>query len=356
MMGEVLDAFDLGGRSADPYGEGYINGSYVVQGPTRRYLLQRVNTDVFCDPAGLMDNIVNVTEYLRHQIASEGGDPDRETLTVVPTRDGAHFHTATDGSAWRCYLFVADMVCHQTAETPEVFAVAARGFGRFFARLDGYPVASLHTTIPSFHDTRVRFRECEQAWTLDPMNRARDCIREIDFALARQGESGFLMEMLEAGDLPLRVTHNDTKLNNVLMDPVTGAECVIDLDTVMPGLVALDFGDAIRYGANTGAEDETDLSRVGLSLPLFEAYAKAYLHATGTAMTAAEKGCLAWGAKLITYENGMRFLTDYLLGDVYYRTDRPDHNLDRCRTQFALVADMESKFATMVDIVAGCGV
>ena len=355
-LGEALEAFDFGGRprSVHPYGRGHINGTWVVSGPGRRYLIQRINTGVFPDPAAVMDNVVNVTRYLRARISLEGGDPDRETLTVVPTRTGATFHTGEDGSAWRAYLFVEGMVCHERAETLEVFAAAGRGFGRFTSRLAGFPVASLHTTIPHFHDTRVRLKDFEQARRDDAAGRAGACEEEIEFALARSADAPVLMDLMEAGRLPVRAAHNDTKLNNVLLDPVTGRDCVIDLDTVMPGLLAFDFGDAIRYGASTGAEDETDLSRVHLSLPMFEAYTKAYLKLTGAQMTPQERQSLVWGARLITYENGIRFLTDHLRGDLYYKTNRPAQNLDRCRTQFALVAEMEKEFHTMAAIVEKC--
>jgi len=351
--GEALGAFGFGSRieSVRPYGEGHINATWVVASPVRRYVLQQINTHVFTDPAAVMDNIVGVTDYLKTRIAHEGGDPGRETLTVLPTRNGASFHTCEDGSSWRAYLFVEGMVCHQRAETMDVFAAAGRGFGRFASRLDGYPVTSLRDTIPHFHDTRMRLTALEQAVDQDCANRVRTCEKDIEFALARAPQAPLLMELLEAGDLPLRVTHNDTKLNNVLIDPVTGRDCVIDLDTVMPGLLAFDFGDAIRYGASTAAEDEPDLGKVHFSLPLFEAYANAYLGAAGAMMTPQEKQWLPWGARLITLETGMRFLTDYLQADTYFATTRANQNLDRCRTQFALVAQMEEKFSAMKTIV-----
>ena len=353
---EALGAFGFGAvEEVRPYGEGLINSTWIVAGRERRYLIQQINTHVFTDPGAVMDNIVRVTRYLKTQISLEGGDPDRETLTVLPTRSGSFFHTCEDGTAWRTYLFVEGMVCHQKAETPEVLSAAGRGFGRFASRLDGYPVAGLTTTIPHFHDTRVRLAELERAIDEDSADRARTCGKDIEFALSRGSDAPRLMESWEAGELPSRVTHNDTKLNNVLIDPVTGRDCVIDLDTVMPGLLAFDFGDAIRYGASTAAEDEPDLEKVHFSLPLFEAYTHAYLGTAGAMMTPQERDSLAWGARLITYEIGMRFLTDYLQADTYYATSRPNQNLDRCRTQFALVAQMEEEFSTMEAIVQTSG-
>ena len=350
---EACEAFDFGGRVEDirPYGEGHINRTWIVTGPARRYMIQQINTHVFSDPGAVMDNIVGVTRYLRTQISREGGDPDRETLTVVPTKTGASYHTCEDESAWRVYLFVEGMVCHQKAETPEVFAAAGRGFGRFASRLEGYPVVKLTTTIPHFHDTRIRLTDLERAIHEDVAGRARTCEKEIEFARARASDAPRLMEVVEAGDVPIRVAHNDTKLNNVLIDSHSGRDCVIDLDTVMPGLLAFDFGDAIRYGASTAAEDEPDLEKVHFSLPLFEAYTNAYLGTAGAMMTEQERNTLAWGARLITYENGMRFLTDYLQADTYYATSTFNQNLNRCRTQFALVAQMEEKFAVMETIV-----
>ena len=354
---EALGAFDFEGRieSVRPYGEGHINTTWVVTTPARRYLIQQINTHVFPDPAAVMDNIVKVTDYLRTQIRAEGGDPNRETLTILPTNTNSSFYICQDESAWRAYLFIEGMVCHQKAETRQVFAAAGRGFGRFASRLEGYPVTSLHVTIPHFHDTRVRVADFERAVLEDCADRVRTCGKEIEFALTRASQASVLMDLVEAGDLPYRVTHNDTKLNNVLIDPVRGTDCVIDLDTVMPGLLAFDFGDAIRYGASTAAEDETALGTVRLSLPLFEAYTRGYLATAGAMMTAQEKAWLAWGARLITYETGLRFLTDYVQADTYFTTSRPNQNLDRCRTQFTLVAQMEEKFSTMEAIVQSCG-
>ncbi len=355
---KVLAAFDLPGEIHDirRFGAGHINDSFRVsvrtpQGAERLFLLQRINTEAFHDPTGLMENIVNVTTHLRQRIAADGGDPDRETLTVIPTIDGASFWTDDQGGAWRVFIFLDNTMCYQSAETPEIFAAAAHAFGIFSERLEDYPAASLHETIPHFHDTPKRYQDFERAVAEDVAGRVRSCGAEIDFIRARVDQLGYLTSRLDSGQLPLRVTHNDTKLNNVLMDPNRGASCVIDLDTVMPGLTAYDFGDAIRFGACTAAEDETDLDLVHLSLPLFEAYTAGYLTTARSALTQTEKECLPWGARLMTLECGMRFLADHLQGDIYFHTDRPGHNLDRARTQLTLLAEMEAQSNAMNELV-----
>lgn len=356
---DALQAFDFGGQVAGAlrFGEGHINdtfAAYTQQQDTtcKRFILQRINTRIFTDPAGLMENIVGVTSYLRKEIEESGGDPDRETLTVLATKEGKEYYTSPENHVWRAYLFVEDAVCYQTAESPELFAASARAFGNFTRLLEGYPAHTLHETIAKFHDTRVRFQNFKKALEADSQGRAKDCPAEIDFVLAREKDCAVLMDLLDAGQLPLRVTHNDTKLNNVLMDPVkVEGVCVIDLDTVMPGLSLHDFGDSIRFGASTAAEDEPDLSKVSFSLPLYETYTAAYLEVAGGAMTDKEKEMMPWGAKLMTLECGMRFLTDYLEGDHYFRTHREGHNLDRCRTQLKLVADMEQCWSQMEAVV-----
>jgi len=352
----VLAAFDFGGdiTAVTPYGEGHINLSFAVTAATsagpRRYLLQTINPRVFADAAGVMANIVGVTAYLRTQIAAAGGDPERETLTVVPTRDQQSYHRDTDGTPWRVYRFVEGTVCYSSPPRPAVFEAAGRAFGEFARRLEGYPAATLHETIPHFHDTVARFAAFRTAVAADSAGRVGECAAEIDFALGREADCAVLRDQLAEGRLPLRVTHNDTKLNNILMDPVRDAGvCVVDLDTVMPGLAVHDYGDAIRFGASTAAEDEPDVSLVHVSLPLFEAFTAGYVPAAG--LTRAETDNLLWGARLMTFECGLRFLTDYLQSDTYFHTTRPRQNLDRCRTQFALVAEMESLAGPLTRII-----
>ncbi len=352
---EALAAFDFGGQTAGAlrYGQGHINDTFCAyvqtpQGDARRFILQRINTDTFTDPKGLMENIVGVTDYLRAAVEKSGGDPAREAMTVLRTRAGGTYFTDSEGGAWRAYPFIEGTVCLQSVQQPAQFYESARAFGRFQQLLAGYPAATLHETIAKFHDTRQRLANFEKALAADVCGRAKDVQPEAEFVMARKADCAYLMELLEKGELPLRVTHNDTKLNNVLLDKATGkGVCIIDLDTVMPGLSLNDFGDSIRFGANHSAEDEPDLSKVNFDISLYEIYAKGLLVTAGAPMTPRERRCLPGGANLWTRGGGMRFLTDYLEGDHYFKTHREGQNLDRCRTQFKLVADMEAQWAAM---------
>ena len=356
---QALDAYDFGGQvvGAVRYGSGHINETFCVhtqpgEGPCRRFILQRISTVAFHDPERLMANIVNVTTYLRREIAQAGGDPDRETLSVWPTRNGKSYFTDEEGEVWRVYPFVEGTVSLQAAQTPQLFAASGRAFGRFQRMLRDYPADTLYETIPHFHDTQRRLEALQRAAQADPMGRRVQVGRELEFALNREEDCSVTLRAQREGRLPLRVTHNDTKLNNVLFDQETGqGVCVIDLDTVMPGLSINDFGDSIRFGANHNAEDEPDQSKVHFDLSLFEAYTQAFLEGTAGALTQAELDYLPWGAKLMTLECGIRFLTDYLEGDRYFHTQRPGQNLDRCRTQFKLVADMEACWGEMQAVV-----
>ena len=355
LLRQAAGAFDFGlpTGEAERYGAGHINDTFAVWAAdhSRRWILQRINTDTFTDPAGLMENVTGVTSYLRREILARGGDPDREALNVVPTREGKPYYTDCEGGAWRAYLFVEGTVCLQKVENERDFYTVAETFGNFQNQLAGYPAATLHETIARFHDTPNRYANFEKALAADVMGRAREIGPEIAFIRAREADCHVLMDQLAAGVLPLRVTHNDTKLNNVLIDQATGKGiCVIDLDTVMPGLSAYDFGDSIRFGANDCAEDEPDQSKVHFSLHLYEVFARGYLAAAGSAMTEAERRSLPWGAKLMTLECGIRFLTDYLEGDHYFKISRPAQNLDRARTQFTLVEGMEREFDAMTQL------
>ena len=353
LLRRAAAAFDFGcpiGGDIDRYGAGHINDTFAVRAAdgSRRWILQRINTDTFTDPAGLMENVCGVTSYLRRQILARGGDPERETLNVVPTRAGGNYYDDGEGGAWRVYLFVEGTVCLQKVESEGDFYTVAETFGHFQKQLADYPAATLHETIARFHDTPNRYANFEKALAADVCGRARDVAAEVAFIRAREADCHVLVDQLAAGVLPLRVTHNDTKLNNVLIDQATGKGiCVIDLDTVMPGLSAYDFGDSIRFGANDCAEDEPDQTKVHFSLPLYEVFTRGYLSAAGDAMGEAERRSLPWGARLMTLECGIRFLTDYLEGDHYFHTTRPDQNLDRARTQFTLVAGMERAFDEM---------
>jgi hypothetical protein len=287
-----------------------------------------------------MRNIASVTRRLARQ------DPDpRHVLTLIPTRSGGDFLLDEEGAYWRVYDFITDSLCLQKAESAADFYQSAVAFGAFQNLLADFPAGTLHETIPRFHDTPNRYAALHRAVQADVKGRFNETRLEVAFALEREAEAAAMTEMLRRGELPKRVTHNDTKLNNVMLDAHTRkALCVIDLDTVMPGLAANDFGDSIRFGASTAAEDEKDLAKVESSLPLYEAYVQGFLGECGNRLTELETQTLPLGAKLMTLECGVRFLTDYLAGDVYFHVHRPGHNLDRCRTQFKLVADMESKW------------
>ena len=359
MLQEVLAAFDFGAPvvGALRYGQGHINDTFVVHTQPedtscRRFILQRMSAAAFKRPDQLMENIMGVTEYLGREIESRGGDREREALRVIRPRNGEPYYTDSANGAWRVYPFVEDTICYQTAETPALFAASGRAFGHFQRLLQGYPAQTLHETIPHFHDTEDRLAKLKAALAADKLGRAAECRQELDFVLAREADCSVALQALRDGVLPLRVTHNDTKLNNVLMDRDSGEGlCIIDLDTVMPGLSINDFGDSIRFGANHSAEDEKDLSKVNLDVSLFEAYTQAFLEGAGGTLTAAEIDYLPWGAKLMTFECGIRFLTDYLEGDVYFHTTRDGQNLDRCRTQFKLVSDMEAHWNELAEIV-----
>ena len=354
-LSQALAAFDFGGpaQGALRFGEGHINDTFLVDAGTGRFILQRLSTAAFKEPDKLTRNVVNITDYLAREIARQGGDPSRETLRVVRTRRGEDSFTDSDGGVWRVFPFVEGTVCYQAAETPELFAASGRAFGRFQRLLRDFPAHTLFETIPRFHDTEDRLRKFKEAVAADPLGRAKDCRADIGFVLAREADCSAALQAQRDGMLPLRVTHNDTKLNNVLMDERTGeAVCVIDLDTVMPGLSINDFGDSIRFGANHSAEDEPDLSKVNFDLDLYAVYTAAFLGAAGDALTEAEIRYLPWGAKLMTLECGMRFLTDHLEGDGYFHISRPGQNLDRARTQFKLVSDMEAQWEQMNAIAA----
>ena len=359
-ISEALGAYDFAGAVVGTarFGKGHINDTFCVytqdeEGDCVRYILQRMSAAAFHRPDQLMQNIVGVTDYLRAVIEKNGGDAARETMTVLRTKTGGTFFTDSAGGAWRVYPFVEGTRCLQAAETPELFYASAKAFGKFQRMLKDYPAATLFETIEKFHDTEDRLAKFEAALAADALGRAKDCAPEIAFVKAHAADCGVALAALRAGRLPLRVTHNDTKLNNVLIDRATGEGiCVLDLDTVMPGLSIHAFGDSIRFGANHSAEDERDLSKVNFDLALFDIYTKGFLEGAAGTLTDAEKEYLPWGAKLMTLECGIRFLTDYLQGDPYFHIQRDGQNLDRCRTQFKLVRDMEAAWDEMARIVA----
>lgn len=360
---EAVAQFAIGGRltGKQPYGNGHINDTFLLTyemagGERKRYILQRMNHSIFRNPPQLMGNIVNVTQYLRKMIIAQGGDADRETLNVVRTGSGASYYEDSGHNYWRMFLFIERTLCLEKVESAGDFRDSGAAFGNFQRMLADYPAENLHETIPDFHNTPSRFADFQKAVREDRMGRAALVQKEISFALEREGDVSALTGLLRKGELPLRVTHNDTKLNNILFDEDTKkALCIIDLDTVMPGLSLYDFGDSIRFGASTGAEDERDLDKVRLDMSLFRAFTEGFLEGSGGSLTEKEVEMFPMGAKLMTYECGIRFLTDYLEGDVYFKTHREGHNLDRARTQFKLVADMEENWGKMAAAVEQAG-
>lgn len=339
------------------FGNGHINDTLratceLADGRTKRYIVQRMNDGIFKNPDELMENVMNVTSFLRKKIIAAGGDPDRETLNVIPTKDGKNYLTDENGDFWRCYIFIEDATSFDQVEKPEDFYNSAVAFGNFQRLLADYPAATLHETIKNFHNTVSRFADFKKAVEEDVAGRAKDVQKEIQFVLDREADCHVICDALAKGELPLRVTHNDTKLNNIMIDNRTGKGlCVIDLDTVMPGSSLYDYGDSIRFGASTGAEDEQNLDLIWCDLELFEIYTKGYVEGCGGSLTEKEIRMMPMGAKLMTLECGMRFLADHLQNDIYYKIHRENHNLDRARTQFKLVADMEAKWDEMNAIV-----
>lgn len=344
-------------KSIVPYGSGHINDTYLLtgiqeNGEEKRYILQRMNHEIFKDPHGLMENVVNVTQFLQNKIRETGGDPEREALNVIQTRNKEPYYKDETGSYWRMYRFVEDATSFDAVEKPEDFYESAVAFGHFQKLLSEFPAESLHETIPNFHNTIDRLANFKKAVEADACHRAAEVQEEIRFVLDREADCHVLCDMLAKGEIPLRVTHNDTKLNNIMIDNQTGKGiCVIDLDTVMPGSALYDYGDSIRFGANTGAEDEKDLSKISCDLELFALYTKGFIEGCEGSLTETEIRMLPMGAKLMTLECGIRFLTDYLEGDHYFKIHRPEHNLDRTRTQFRMVKDMEDKWDRMQKIV-----
>jgi hypothetical protein len=357
---QVVRSFQIRGDfvSAQPYGSGHINDTYAVvvsRGKTQaRYILQRINNTIFNDVPALMSNVARVCDHAQARLAREGcDDASRRALTLIPTRDGASFYQDSDGGYWRVYIFVEDATGYDIIKNENQAYEAARAFGGFQKLLVDLAGDRLHETIPGFHDTRKRYAAFEAALSADAHNRAADAKAEIDWVLAHKDLTGGLLELHEQGLMPERVTHNDTKLNNVLIDNNTHeALCVIDLDTLMPGLALYDFGDLVRTSTSPVAEDEPDASKVTMQTSIYKALVRGYLEAAGDFLTDTERTNLPLAGKVMTFECGIRFLTDYLQGDTYFKTQRPGHNLDRCRTQFALVDSIDVQQGKMNDCVA----
>ncbi|MGI9109224.1 MAG: phosphotransferase enzyme family protein [Opitutales bacterium] len=356
----IAREFSLSGDvvTATPYGSGHINDTYKVDvksavGPSR-FVLQRINHHVFRRPDELMANVERVCAHAYAKLKHAGApDAERRTLRLIPTKSGRAWHIDASGNRWRCYHFIEGATGHDVVRSPEQAYAAAKSFGAFQSLLADLPGGRLHETIPDFHHTPSRFARFQRALAQDAHGRAALAVPEIAFALARAHEVGVVVDALRDGTLPERVTHNDTKLNNVLLDDITQEGiCVIDLDTVMPGSVLYDFGDLVRTSTSPAAEDETDLSKVRMQFPMFEALVKGYLASAGGFLTPKEKELLPFAGKLITFEIGLRFLTDWLEGDTYFKIKRPTHNLDRARTQFKLVESIEAQLPAMQASVA----
>ncbi len=355
---EIYTNFQLEGKLSEcaPYGNGHINDTYLLvlekAGQKEKVILQRMNHKIFPKPEELMENITNVTSFLKEKIIENGGNPMRETLNVIPAKNGASFYKDEEGNYWRCFVFITDAICYEKVNHPKDLYETGLAFGKFQSLLSDFDASILHETIEKFHDTANRYALFCDAVEKDIMGRAALVQKEISFIKEREAYACYFTDLLKEGKIPLRVTHNDTKLNNIMFDKETGKGiCVIDLDTVMPGLAMNDFGDIIRYGASTGAEDEPDLSKISCDMELYRACVEGFIEGCEGKLTDKEMELLPMGAKLMTYECGMRFLTDYLQGDVYFKTAREGHNLDRCRTQLKLVADMESKWELMNEAV-----
>lgn len=346
-------SFDSGIIDKHQYGNGHINDTFLLTfNNGSKAILQRMNSNVFKKPNEVIENIIHVTNFLREKIIINKGDPERETLNLIPATNGNLYYVDSIGDYWRVYRFIENAKTYDVVESPSMFHESAFAFGNFQRLLSDYPAANLHETIKGFHDTRARFLTFKNAVKEDKFDRAKNIKEEIEFVLKREPLASCFSETQDKGELPLRVTHNDTKLNNVMIDNATGkAICVIDLDTVMPGLAMNDFGDSIRFGANTGEEDERDLSKVSLDMDLFGIYAKGFIEGCGKGLTEKEILLFPMGAKMMTFECGMRFLTDYLQGDIYFRIHRENHNLDRARCQFKLLEDMELKWDRMNGVI-----
>lgn len=359
ILAEAVSAFPFVGTQTElvPFGNGHINDTFAAtfcnNSISTRYILQRINTGVFQKPEELMQNVGNVIAHVLAAVVRTGGDPLRESLNLIPTKQEKSYYIDSSGDYWRSYLFIENATTFQLVSKPEDFYNSARAFGRFQQLLADYPAETLYETIPNFHNTVDRVRQFKEALANDVLGRVKDVPDDIAFVLSREEDARKLLDLQASGELPLRVTHNDTKLNNVMIDNITGKGiCVIDLDTVMPGLSLYDFGDSIRFGATTAAEDEADLSKVHFDIDLFDIYTKGYLEVAGAVLTPCEIENLPMGAKIMTFECGMRFLADHLSGDTYFKIHREGQNLDRARNQFKLVADMEQQWSAMHAIVA----
>ncbi len=345
-------------QSFEPFGNGHINDTYLAtvldNGKIKKYIFQRINSEVFKDVDALMNNIVAVTEFIRYKLRVQGKDPEKYSVTIVRAKDDKTYYKDENGNYYRCTIFLeGSEMLEQTAE-PQQFYIAGKAFGQFQKLMSGFDASILAESIPNFHNTVDRLAKFKKAVEDDKVGRVKDCQTEIDFFLSRSHYASVVLDRIKKGTIPLRVTHNDTKLNNVLLDLVKNEPiAVLDLDTVMPGSILYDFGDSIRFGASTAAEDEPDLSKVNFSMDLFKAFAEGFVGEVKSRLTLREVKYMHFGAILMTYECGMRFLTDYLNGDTYFKTSRKNQNLDRARTHIKLVQEMEKVEKEMQKFIIG---
>ena len=355
-MEKVLSNFKIYSKiiSCSPYGEGHINDTYLVECENNeKYIMQRINHNVFKDVKGLMNNIYLVTSFLKAKIIENNGNIEKETLNIVKTKDEqTYYYDNENNQYYRVYLFVKDSLTLQKAETPELFKESALAFGKFQNLLAQFDASLLVETIKDFHNSKQRYNHFIETLNADKLNRAKNCKEEIEFVLKRKEYCDKIIDLINENKIPLKVTHNDTKLNNVLLDINSKkALCVIDLDTIMPGSSLYDFGDSIRFGCNMGSEDTTNLDEVTFSLKYYKAFVEGYLQEVKDSLNECEIENLSFGAMLMTLECGIRFLDDYLDGDNYFKISKEQHNLHRCRTQFKLVLEMEKHFDEMQAIV-----
>ncbi|MCK5820392.1 MAG: aminoglycoside phosphotransferase family protein [Bacteroidales bacterium] len=357
MLEQIVSNFRHNGTYASgaPYGSGHINDTFKIdtkETDQYNYILQRVNHHVFKDVPGLMENVERVTSHIRKKIeANPDSNPDREVLTVIPTHNNSSYHVDSDGNFWRMYIFIWDNKSYDVVDSPEKAFEGGRMFGQFQSQLADLPGKPLNDTIPNFHNIAWRLDTFMDTLKRNPVGRADLVKEEIDFVLARAEEMKTILRLGEAGEIPLRITHNDTKFNNVLLNQEDKGLCVIDLDTVMPGYVHYDFGDSIRTSTNTGAEDDPDLDKIEMDIHLFEGYTKGFLHETKDTLNQVEIDHLAFAGKLFPYMIGLRFITDYVDGDNYFKVHHEHHNLQRARAQFKLLTSMERQFEAMKEIV-----
>lgn len=358
-MKQILSNFQISGEyvSSNPYGEGHINETYVAyfnnHDNVYRVLVQKINHRIFTDIEGLMNNITYVTSYLSNKITESNSNPNKETLNVIKTIDNKnYYYDQQKNEYYRVYVFIEDTVTYQQVINNEVFYECGKSFGKFQKLLSGADATKIKDVIADFHNTPIRYQNLLKAVNENKANRLHNVTNEVEFYKARHNEYSKVTDLIKSGDIPLRITHNDTKLNNILMDPQTNkGVCIIDLDTIMQGSLLYDIGDSLRFGCNTGLEDEPNLDLVNFDIQKFESYIKGFIEETKDSLTQAEINNLAFSGKLMTLECGMRFLTDYLNGDTYFRVHRENHNLDRTRTQIKLVSDMEKLYNQLINIV-----